>query len=274
LDTRYRELSVAYKLTNTWAFTLGIDIDCQLSTGAFTKWQQDVYDTIIETYLRLKSDYDEKMAVRAIQQDPARLGRNPIENQRITKEELKKLVLMIFTGSDSIARDSFYASAEPFMQLDKVCENGSWIRFFENAFEWTNLTYVLYSYFWGRHARWNSAIHFTDPDADFAAFLRAGAARVQVPVRPGFEKALVHFLQFGAIWEGNDPPMMNDDLYVPIVDEIAANLGKFDNVGVPYPEGSQPWEVRVPTDLVLVQNLEEIPNIRDILTGNNVSIQD
>ena len=274
LDTRYRELAVAYKLFNAWAFTLGIDVDCQLTTVAFTKWQQDAYDAIIEAYLRLKADYDEKIAVKAIQQDPAKLGRNPLENQRLTKEELKKLVLMIFTGSDSIARDSFLASSEPYMDLAKVCENGSWIRFFENAFEWTNMTYVLYSYFWGRHARWNSAIHFTDPDSDFAAFLRAGAARVQVPVRPGFEKALVHFLQFNEIWQGNDPPMINDDLYVPIVDEIAANLGKFDNDGVPYPEGSHPWEVRVPTDLVLVQNLEEIPNIRDILTGNNVKIHD
>jgi hypothetical protein len=59
---------------------------------------------------------------------------------------------------------------------------------------------------------------------------------------------------------------------VPIVDEIAANLGKFDSEGVPYPKDSKPWEVRVPTELVLVQNLEEIPNIRDILTGRIISI--
>jgi hypothetical protein len=58
---------------------------------------------------------------------------------------------------------------------------------------------------------------------------------------------------------------------VPIVDEIAANLGKLDE-GVPYPEGATSWEVRVPTSLVLVQNLEEIPNIRDVLTGNSVAI--
>src|SRR5262249_32934607 len=106
----------------------------------------------------------------------------------------------------------------------------------------------------------------------FAAFLRAGAARVQVPVRPGFEKAVVHFLQFGEIWNGNDPPMHDDDLYVPIVDEIAANLGKYDNDGVPYPPGSTPWEVRIPTELVVVQNLEEIPNIVDILTGKNINL--
>ena len=131
--------------------------------------------------------------------------------------------------------------------------------------------YVLYPYFWGRKSRWISALHFTDPDPDFAAFLKAGAARVQVPVRPGFEKAVAYFCQFGLIWEGNDPPLRDDDLYVPIVDEIAANLGKLDE-GVPYPKDAKPWEVRIPTSLVLLQNLEEIPNIRDMLTGNNVVI--
>jgi hypothetical protein len=158
------------------------------------------------------------------------------------------------------------------MDLASVCDNGSWIRFFENAFEWTNMIYVLYPYFWGRHARWNAALHFTDPDLEFAAFLRAGAARVQIPVRPGFEKAVAHFCQYGEIWDGNDPPLRGDDLYVPVVDEIETNLGKFTSDGVPYPDGAQPWEVRIPTDLVLVENLEEVPNIRDMLTGQNVTI--
>jgi hypothetical protein len=158
------------------------------------------------------------------------------------------------------------------MDLSRICENGSWIRFFENAFEWNNVVYVFYPYFWGRKARWISAIHFTDPDPDFAAFLKAGAARVQIPVRPGFEKAVAYFCQFGQIWEGGDPPLRDDDTYVPIVDEIAENLGKLDE-GVPYPEGSGPWEVRVPTELVVVQNLEEIPGIIDSLTGNPIALE-
>jgi hypothetical protein len=272
IDLRYNELSVAYKLHNAWAFTLGVDVACRLTDVGFAKWQHQMYDAIIEAYVRLKTDYDDKKAAQAIQQDPGVLGRNPAENTRITKEELKKLVLMMLTGSDDIALDSYYASDEPLMDLDKACQNGARIRFFENAFEWTNMLWVLYPYFWGRHARWISAIHLKDPDADFAAFLRAGAARVQVPVRPGFEKAVVHFCQFGEIWNGNDPPLRDDDLYVPIVDEIAANLGKFDNDGVPYPANSKPWEVRVPTELVLLQNLSEVPSIVDMMTGQKITV--
>jgi hypothetical protein len=272
LDAQYRELSVSYLLMNVCSFAMGVDVYCQLTDEAFAKWQQSAYDSIIAAYLRQKADYEEKVAAREIQNGPADLGQNPAENLRITKDELKKLVLMILTGSDSIGLNSFEATDEPNMDLEKVCVNGSWIRFFENAFEWTNLVYVLYPYFWGRHARWSMALHLKDPDPDFAAFLRAGAARVQIPVRPGFEKAVAYFCQYGEVWEGNDPPLRNDDLYVPIVDEISANLGKFTDDGVPYPEGSVPWEVRIPTELVLVENVDEVPNIVDMLTGNPVTL--
>ena len=271
LGNRFKELGIAYHLWRAWSFALAIDVHCRLTSEGFAKWQQAAFDSIMEAYLVQKADYEEKLAALAIQQGVKILGRNPLENRRIEREELKKLLLMMLTANNSIARNSILPGTEPNIDLLKACINGSWIRFFENAFEWNNLMYVLYPYFWGRKARWISALHFTDPDPDFAAFLKAGAARVQIPVRPGFEKAVAYFCQFGVIWEGNDPPLRDDDLYVPIVDEIAENLGKLDD-GVPYPTDGQPWEVRIPTSLVLVQNLDEIPGIRDMLTGNNVVI--
>jgi hypothetical protein len=151
-----------------------------------------------------------------------------------------------------------------------VCKNGKLIRFLENAFEWHNMSYICYPYFWGRHSRWSAALHFTDPDPDFAAFLKAGAVRVQVPVRPGFETAIAHFCTTKAIPEG-EATLVGGSMYVPIVQEITESLGKLED-GVPYPEGSQPWEVRIPTSLVVVQDLEEIKGIRDILTGNAINL--
>lgn len=275
LDRRYKELSIAYHLWRAWSFTVGIDVHCRLTAEGLAKWQQSVYDSITEAYLVQKADWDESQAAQAIQKGIPILGRNPLENRRLERDELKKLVLMILTKSTDITRDSMQPGAvgsDPLMDLDRICENGAYIRFFENAFEWNNIVYVFYPYFWGRKARWISAIHFNDPDPDFGAFLKAGAARVQLPVRPGFEKAVAYFCQFGRIWEGGDPPLRDDDTYVPIVDEIAENLGKLDE-GVPYPEGAGPWEVRVPTSLVVVQNLEEIPGIVDSMTGNPILLE-
>ena len=75
----------------------------------------------------------------------------------------------------------------------------------------------------------------------------------------------------GTVHVGNRSLLMVVHRDKAIDDTATKNLGKLDE-GVAYPEGSQPWEVRVPTSLVLLQNLEEVPGIRDALTGNVVAI--
>jgi hypothetical protein len=270
-NTYRSEISVAIYSLYVKAFAVTVDVVCRLTPEGNAKWQHETYATILEGYLNQKAAYEEKLAAVQIQRGPQILGRNPFENRRIEREELKKLVLMMLMKSPYLDINSYFGGAEPFMNVTAACRNGSLIRFFENAFEWPNMTYLFYSYFWNRHARWITALHLTDPDTDFAGFLRAGAARIQLPVRPGFEKAVAYYSQTGEIWEGNDVPILGDDLYVPIVQEIAENLGKLDE-GVPYPPDSEPWEVTVPTSLVLVQDLDEIPVIRDILTGNPIKL--
>lgn len=265
------EISVGVHAFYMKAFVATVDILCSLTDAGFAKWQHDTFAAIVEAYLNKKAAYDEKLEQLKVQKGVQILGRNPLENQRLTREELKKLALMMLMRKSHLDVDSFYGGAEPFMNLAKACTNGASIRFFENAFEWNNATWVFYPYMWARHARWITALHLTDPDPDFAAFLRAGAARLQVPVRPGFERAVAYYCQTGAIWDGNDVPLIGDDLYVPIIEEITEKLGKLDE-GVPFPPDSQPWEVTVPTSLVVVQDLEEIPAIRDILTGQPINL--
>ena len=190
---KYRsEITVTASLMNKWSFALGVDVFCSLTDEANSKWQLKVYDAIMQAYLDQKAAYDSKLEQKDIQKGVEILGRNPIENRRIEKEELKKLVIMILTNDQCRNINSFTSYNpcdpsslnEPVMDLSKVCSNGSFIRFFENAFEWENILYVFYPYFWGCNAKWINAIHLTDPDLDFAAFLKAGAARVQIPVRP------------------------------------------------------------------------------------------
>ncbi|KAA3617299.1 MAG: hypothetical protein D8M58_03055 [Calditrichaeota bacterium] len=281
------EITFALEVMDCWSFAIGVDIFCNLTNEAFAEWQLKMYDAIMQAYLDQKAAYDAKMEQKNIQKGVEILGRNPIENRRIEKEELKKLIIMILTNNPCLNINSFTrhnvcdskSPNEPIMDLSKVCPNGSFIRFFENAFEWENILYVFYPYFWGRHAKWINAIHLTDPDLDFAAFLKAGAARVQIPVRPGFEKAIAFYCQTlqllgtGIIWDGNDVPLIGDDLYVPIIKEISENLGKLDDgVYYPDPDTPNPWEVTIPTSLVVLQDLKEIPNIRDMMTNNNITL--
>src|SRR5439155_27311142 len=69
-----------------------------------------------------------------------------------------------------------------------------------------------------------------DADPLFGQFLQAGAARVQVPVRPGFEEAVLYFLETRKKpWEEDDTSYhIEGSLYVSMVDEITdEQLGAF-----------------------------------------------
>lgn len=262
---REKEIAVAVHYHNVFNFSLGIDIYCEITKEGFASWQQKVYDAILEVYQNQLAEYEEKLATASIQRNnSSMIGTDALTNATIIQEELRKLSVQLLTNHAAPGLDSLQAGEPPLIDVNKTCENGSIIRFFENAFEWNNMAYVMYPYFWGKKARWADAIQITASDNLFTTFIKAGATRVQLSVRPGFERAVVYFIQYGTIWEGNDPPLLNDDAYLPIVQEITENLGTLED-GIPYPEGSEPWEVSLPTSLVYLQ--ENHPEFKDSLEG-------
>jgi len=112
---------------------------------------------------------------------------------------------------------------------------GSYIQFFEHAFEWPLMTYLFYPYFWGkREASWKDGptwidkiTNIQDVDPLFEKFLKAGAARITVPVRPGFEEAINNYVSTSVIWDGGEKPTIDDPLYVSIVEEIQQQQGAY-----------------------------------------------
>jgi hypothetical protein len=272
-DGYERELSILLSSHNVQSFAVSVDVFCELTLEGTAKWQQPVYEAIVQAYQNQLAAYEDAVKARSVQQAGMVQGQDPLLNRRVERDELKRLCILMLRNDANLNFDAYLDSdqAEPIIDLDQACAQGSVIRFLENAMEWNNMMYVLYSYFWGRHSRWVSALHLTDPDPDFEAFLKAGAARVQVPVRHGFEKAVAYFCQHGVPWMGGDPPVRNDSLYLPIIQEISEDLGRPGDEA-PYPEGSQPWEVVLPTSLVVLQNLEEVPHIKDVLTGHDIAL--
>ena len=138
------------------------------------------------------------------------------------------------------------------------------MRFFEQAFEWEHMMWVTYPYFWGRKSQWEERISYEDPDPLFNQFLKAGYCRVTVPVRPGFEGAVDHFMTFGEVWNGGPLPAISNPLYLPIADELAERL---DRPGEEIPEG-EPWLVRIPTTLVHLRSDDKLPKWRQDSDGN------
>ncbi len=118
------------------------------------------------------------------------------------------------------------------------------------------MTYSLYPYFWGRKDRWLDTSKLSNPtDPIFASFLQAGAARVVVPVRPGYEMMVSHYLATDQVWGGGQIPHVGDELYISIVQEIQEQQ---DAAGGGTPE-DEPWEVTLPTTLAILQQDGKLP---------------
>jgi hypothetical protein len=260
---RQKQLALAIHCRNVKNFSAAIDVFCELTPEGLIAWQNKVYEAIMEAYRLQLAEYEEKVALASVRSASGKLGTDATGNQNITRDELRKLALMLLTNNKAPGFNSYTDAEAPEIDPGKACANGSVIRFFENAFEWNNMAYVMYPYFWGRKARWSSAIQLAGTENEFTLFLKAGAARLQLAVRPGFEKAVVHFIQFGEIWEGNDPPLIGDELYVPIIQEITENLNEPREDVVPYPADGKPWEISLPTSLVYLQ--EKVQEFEDPL---------
>ena len=149
----------------------------------------------------------------------------------------------------------------PEVDVYESLDEGPIIQFFEQAFDWQQMTYLHYPYFWGRKTKWVDKSNESDPDPLFAEFLQSGAARVVVPASPAYNDAILYFLKATQpslkerIWNGGAPPTINDLLYKSIADELRSQT---DDLAGAKPEG-EPWEFTLPTSLVWLQAGPELP---------------
>ena len=95
-----------------------------------------------------------------------------------------------------------------------------------------------------------------DYDPEFEKFIQSGFARANLPVRPGFEGALEHYLSTGKIWDDGPLPGISSPTFLPLATEIQESLGKPSDDVVPY---GDPWKVTVPTTLLRLRHDDQAP---------------
>jgi hypothetical protein len=115
----------------------------------------------------------------------------------------------------------------------------------------------LLSLLLGGKRSWVEKIGLDNADPDHLAFLQSGAARVATPVRPGYEKVVIHYLDTGEIWGGEDVPAL-DKVSAPYVD-IAAEVREQQGNPIDEPLVVDEWDVRLPTSLVMLQAGAALP---------------
>lgn len=246
----------------TASYALEIDIEMRRSVSLYREWQKQAYRTLVEAYSNKLNEYKMELEAARAQARADSFSRDfgvsPSAHLKQILNELKKHCISIVTGQWYDNVSSATGDPPPFPQFDlaAAAEGGRFARFFEQAFEWEHLQYVFYPYYWSRHDTWRERYLRTDADFVFQEFLQSGAARVVVPVRPGFELAVNHYLSTGELWNGEgDVLQIGDDQYVSIVDEIMSQTGA---PGREVAVGDY-WEVRLPTPLVLLKTSRHLP---------------
>ncbi len=218
-------LTVAIAGFSTLALSLSgtISITCRLTEEAFQKWQLKIYDLIMADYNRRLAAY------KASQGGEDNLiqikGRNPFLNREIERNEFKRHIIAIlmcnyFNGMGSMM-EMVAPYGYPEINFSKLEKDAPVIQFFEQVFEWSYVNYLFYHSMWARKHKWPELLDADSGDPLFDKFLMAGAARVQVPIRPGMEEVFNWFLKTGQIWGATGvPPLPGDDEYVSMIQEL------------------------------------------------------
>ena len=248
------------------AFAVNVQGICSRTPDAYAKWQAATYDKLRAAWQALQTAYEQKVAQAEAAAGFAIVGQNPAINRIEERNELKKLCITMMTGQHFKQFDAMTDPADkpahfPEIMIDDALDEGRIVQFFEQAFEWEQMTYLFYPYFWGRKRNWVDVGRLSDPDPLFARFLTAGYARVVVPVPMPYADAVQFLLQSKApalrdrVWRGGPRPTIGNDLYVSITEEMRRQT---DDLAGATPEG-EPWEYTLPTTLVWLQPDSALP---------------
>ena len=263
------------------AFHINLVAACEIKPETRTIWQLKTFAAIMNAYERSLSEYNEQISAAQIQAGVEIQGRNPEFNRKIEQEELKKGVLRLLTNNFAKTRvngswrfnemfDASYSNGQfgyPEFNINEAMIEGKIIQFFEQSFEWNNMTYRFLPYTWARKDKWEDIFSLTDTDPQFTDFLRAGEARVIIPVHPAYNETILHYLATNEIWNGGNPPTLNDPLFISIVDELKSDTQNDLEEDLPacsidstYPCVADEWEIKLPTTLVYLQQDSKLPN--------------
>ncbi|WP_117590797.1 hypothetical protein [Chryseobacterium sp. Leaf405] len=231
---------------------INISIYCELTQEAKDAWFQKTFKAIIDAYEEALVDYNNKLAE---EQSKAVVIKdsNPNFYRQIENTVLRKNCISYMAdraagsthgyGLAGLTQGTTFTDYETVLSndLDKYT---AFVKFMEQAFEWENLSYYLYPYYWGNKQNWVELYQSENTDPLFRNFLQSGMARVIATVRPGFEDAVQFYLATGKIWSGGEVPVIGDELYLSIVDEMKQPKGE---------KQGKAWLTRLPTTLNILQ---------------------
>lgn len=261
-------ISVVVTYRNLNSFNASVNVKCVSDPSLLEEWKEETFLSLESAYQRKYNEYSEALKLQQVEesanqsQENSENYSNEAANRLIEERELKRSCI------EMLSRPFGYTMGQCFYQCED-CGNGNceediesieipqinqtvelgefakYVKFFETAFEWEIISYTLYPYYYNNPCLWYELLQTKSDDPVFEAFLQSGMAKVLVPVRPQFEKAVLWFLGTGDInTECNMVPETDDDQNLSLVQELQSQ----DEVTV---DGT--WETRVPSTLTIIQ---------------------
>ncbi|WP_369133611.1 hypothetical protein [Modestobacter sp. I12A-02662] len=265
LEGAVNVLKVAVGTLGLLSCTVTFSVRCKLSASAEHSWKLGVYDALFSAWSQWKRDH-EAGAVRKtlLGQTNAIDAGSSQRNDQVIREELKRLLVAwllddaAFAGKpalqprpkDDQGKETGFAD----MDVPRAIADAPTMQFLEQAFEWTNLSYAFYPYFWADRSKWEELSQVTSNDAEFERFLRAGSARVIVPARPNFEDAVRNWLVRGVPFITGQLPSPDDDLFVSLDTEVREMTSPQDD-GIP----GDDWQTRISTTMLHLDAADGLP---------------
>ncbi|MCW5517470.1 hypothetical protein [Muriicola sp. Z0-33] len=238
-----------------FSFNIGLSIEIRLKDEIYEQWKADTYAAIMSAYESKKTAYDasleQEAAANAMEDEDQTMEIAASMYRGIEQTELKRLAIEMLTRPFGIRQGRDFTGIDN-CGVPKVIQNqnlenySSHVKFFEQAFDWSIMSYLFYPYYWAKKCDWVELFQAqSGSDEIFSSFLQSGMARMTVPVRLGFEKALTYYMSTGEIWMGGDLVLeTDDDLYLSIAEELEVIEGQVE----------EEWETILPTTLTIIQD--------------------
>jgi hypothetical protein len=238
-------------------FTIAIEVVCELTAERIQRWQAAAHAAILAASRERQEEYEQRLTTLRASLRLLTAGLSPERKRQMIRSEIQKACLAILTNQqfDGLSAVAHSPQGYPQPFLPNVEPYGRYVRFLENAFEWEQMIWRYSPYFWGRKPYWVRTILRDDPEPELAAFFGAGAARALVPVRPGYQAAVLAFMADGTVPALDALTEITSPLYVPLLQELSEPDAAMED-GRPY---SDPWEIRLPTTLVALRRDGTLP---------------
>jgi hypothetical protein len=243
-------VSIGY--TNFHVLTINFNVTCGLTLEYQNQWKQKTFKAIIDAYETALENYNQK--IEAENEKGAKIkNTNPGFYRQIENMVLRKNCISYIIDQTKSAKNTYGKSmnngSNKFNEFEitvnkDLDDYASFAKFIEQAFEWDIMSYNFYPYYWGNRDNWAQLYQYDNNDPLFRNFMQSGMARVIVTVRPGFEEAVRFYMQTGQIWNGGAVPVIEDKLFMSIVDELRAPTGQ---------KEGKAWVTRLPTSLTILQ---------------------